>query len=114
LDEERVIDIMSKYTFALIIENCNGDGYVSEKIYDALCVGCIPLYYGNNNSQLNIPTDCYIDLREISPEDLPRLLDSMDNDFISMFRKNIYKKRIDIITKVSVNAYNKLLQETIL
>jgi len=111
LDEERVIDIMAKYTFALIIENCNGDGYVSEKIYDALCVGCIPLYYGNNNSQLNIPSDCYIDLREISPDDLPRLLDRMDAEFIDMFRKNIYKKRIDILTKVSVNEYNKLLHE---
>ena len=109
LDQERVIDIMEKYTFALIIENCNGDGYVSEKIYDALTVGCIPLYYGNNNAQLGIPEDCYIDLKQISPVDLPKLLDSMDTQFIEIFRQNIYKKRLEILKRVSVNAFSMKL-----
>ena len=108
LDQERVIDIMSKYTFALIIENCNGDGYVSEKIYDALAVGCIPLYYGNNNNQLGIPEDCYIDLKQIGPLELPKLIDSIDNEFIEMFRQNIYNKRLEILKKVSVNEFSKL------
>jgi hypothetical protein len=110
LDEESVIDIMSKYTFALIIENCNADGYVSEKIYDALTVGCIPLYYGNNNKDLGIPDDCYIDLKYIGPQELPLLLDSMDAEFIEAFRKNIYKKRMAILDRVSVNSYNRMLK----
>lgn len=109
LDEESVIDIMEKYTFALIIENCDADGYVSEKIYDALTVGCIPLYYGNNNKRLGIPEDCYIDLKGINPEVLPGLIDGMDSGFIDMFRKNIYKKRMDVLEKAGVKRYNKII-----
>jgi hypothetical protein len=106
LDQEPVIDIMAKYTFVLIIENCSADGYVSEKLYDALSVGCIPLYYGNNNAQLNIPNDCYIDLKQIAPAMLPALIDGIDGEFIEMFRQNIYKKRNQILEKVSVNAFS--------
>jgi len=113
LDKERVIDFMSEYTFCLIIENCNADGYISEKLYDALTVGCIPLYYGNKNSILNIPVDCYIDLKTITPNDLPNLIDSMDSEFIELFRQNIYKKRMDIFQKVSINAYTEII-ETVL
>lgn len=35
---------MSKYRFALIIENTAD--YISEKLYDALIAGCIPIYVG--------------------------------------------------------------------
>jgi hypothetical protein len=113
LDQERVIDIMKDYTFALIIENCNADGYVSEKLYDALTVGCIPLYYGNNNKKLGIPEDCFIDITHISPRELPILIDNIDINFIEMFRKNIYKKRMDILKRVSVNEYNKFLSNSL-
>ena len=106
LDEESVIDIMEKYTFALIIENCNAVGYVSEKIYDALTVGCIPLYYGNNTELLGIPKDCYIDLTTIDPIELPSIIDSMD---IEEMRHNIYDKRMSILEKVSVGSYNKMV-----
>jgi hypothetical protein len=114
LDQERVIDLMSNYTFCLIIENCNADGYISEKIYDALTVGCIPLYYGNKNNILQIPDDCYIDLKSIAPKNLPNLIDNIDSEFIQLFRENIYKKRMDILNKVSINAYTKIIESVVL
>jgi hypothetical protein len=114
LDKERVIDLMSDYTFCLIIENCNADGYISEKIYDALTVGCIPLYYGNKNTNLEIPDDCYIDLKSITPSELPKLIDHMDQEFINLFRNNIYKKRMDILNKVSINAYTEIIKSVVL
>ncbi|NBO19905.1 MAG: hypothetical protein EBV03_11925, partial [Proteobacteria bacterium] len=52
LDVDATIDYYKKHTFALILENCDADGYVSEKIFDAWMVGCIPIYYGNFNRQL--------------------------------------------------------------
>ena len=114
LDKERVIDLMADYTFCLIIENCNADGYISEKIYDALTVGCIPLYYGNKNNILQIPDDCYIDLKNIKPSELPIFIDHMDQEFIDLFRKNIYKKRMDILNKVSINAYTEIIKSVVL
>jgi hypothetical protein len=113
LDKERVIDLMHDYTFCLIIENCNADGYISEKLYDALTVGCIPLYYGNTNTILDIPDDCYIDLKKIRPHELPLFIDHIDQEFIDLFRKNINKKRIDILQKVSINAYCDIVDEVI-
>ena len=110
LDKERTIDFMSNYTFVLIIENCNADGYVSEKIYDALSAGCIPLYYGNNNSNVNIPKDCYMDLKNIEPKSLPKALDFITDTMIETFRKNMYSKRMEILRNVSVNKYNELLK----
>lgn len=110
LDQERTIDFMSNYTFVLIVENCNADGYVSEKVYDALSAGCIPLYYGNNNLDVNIPKDCYIDLKNIGPKDLPKKLDLITDSMIDNFRKNMYSKRMEILGNVSVNKYNELLK----
>ena len=46
---------MQGYTFALIVENCDAQGYASEKLYDALIAGAIPLYYGHVPAQLRIP-----------------------------------------------------------
>ena len=42
-------DILMKYRFSIICENTSGDfDYVSEKIFDSLIAGCIPLYAGDN------------------------------------------------------------------
>jgi len=107
LNQEKVIDLMKGHTFCLIIENCNAENYVSEKLYDALTVGCIPLYYGNNSKLINIPESCYIDLKKILPNELPILIDKMDNDIINMFRNNIYNKRMKILENVSINKFSE-------
>jgi hypothetical protein len=106
LDDELIIDILKNYTFCLIIENCNAENYVSEKIYDALSAGCIPLYYGNNSDFINIPKDCYIDLKYIKQEELPNIIDNMDMNLINAFRRNIYKKRMSILEKVNINKFS--------
>ena len=113
LNKVRTIDIMQNYTFALIIENCDAEGYVSEKIYDAISVGCIPIYYGNNNLDVNIPSDCYIDLKNIKPKVLPKFLNILNNELINTYKQNIYEKRMNILKNVSINKYNDLLKTII-
>ena len=50
------------YRFAICLENTKGDvDYVSEKIYDCLCAGIVPIYGGAPNIGDYIPTDCFID-----------------------------------------------------
>jgi hypothetical protein len=50
--------ILTNYRFALIIENSMT--YVSEKIFDALVTGCIPIYVGIDLEQFMLPDFLYI------------------------------------------------------
>lgn len=59
------VQLLRKHTYALVLENCDATGYVSEKLIDALCAGCVPLYYGNNDGEPPlVPHDLYVDLRQ--------------------------------------------------
>ncbi|KAK1741252.1 glycosyltransferase (family 10) [Skeletonema marinoi] len=40
-------NLFSNYRFALVMENADAPGYVSEKILDAFLAGSIPVYYGS-------------------------------------------------------------------
>ncbi len=51
-----------EYRFAICLENTRGDvDYVSEKIYDCLCSGIVPIYGGAPNITDYIPSDCFMD-----------------------------------------------------
>jgi len=41
------IDFISEYKFMITFENSFGKGYVTEKIFNALCAGTIPIYWGD-------------------------------------------------------------------
>jgi hypothetical protein len=114
-NNECVIDTLKNYTFCLIIENCNADGYVSAKLYDAFTVGCIPLYYGNSNRMIGIPDDCFIDLNEmdITPSDLVQLIDNMSMHTVKAYRKTIEEQRMNILEKVSINAYTRIIESVL-
>ena len=41
-------------------------GYITEKIFDALFSGCIPIYWGAPDINHYIPSDCFVDRRQFS------------------------------------------------
>jgi len=43
------IDYLRQFRFNICPENTNAYGYVTEKIYEALYAGCVPVYWGSNN-----------------------------------------------------------------
>lgn len=43
------IDFMRQFHFAICPENSDANGYVTEKIFDAIIGGCIPIYTGSGN-----------------------------------------------------------------
>jgi hypothetical protein len=51
-------ETLSKYQYALVIENSSE--YFSEKFFDALVAGCIPIYVGVDLAKFQIPEDLYI------------------------------------------------------
>jgi hypothetical protein len=42
-------EILKNYNFNLCFENTNYDYYCTEKIWDSIRYGCLPIYYGNGN-----------------------------------------------------------------
>jgi len=55
-------DVIKKYKFYYCYENTVGiNGYVSEKLFDCLYSGVVPIYWGAPNIKELIPFKCYID-----------------------------------------------------
>jgi hypothetical protein len=58
-------EVLRRSKFAYCYENTRGpDSYITEKIFDCMMSGCVPVYWGPKNVKEYIPLDCFID-REI-------------------------------------------------
>ncbi|HEY3855310.1 MAG TPA: glycosyltransferase family 10 [Verrucomicrobiae bacterium] len=58
--------VMRAYKFAIAYENAAFPGYVTEKIFDALFAGCIPIYIGAPDVTDYIPKETFIDKRDFT------------------------------------------------
>lgn len=87
------IDTLKKYKFCICFENvANIPGYITEKIFDCMMAGCIPIYLGADNVEDYIPPECFIDMRKYKDFcDLYKEIISMDNYVIDKYKKNIEK-----------------------
>jgi hypothetical protein len=57
---------LRNYKFALCIENTEFPGYITEKIFDCILCGTIPVYRGAPDIDNFIPPGVFIDLRKYS------------------------------------------------
>lgn len=58
-------DVYSNSKFAYCYENTkNLENYITEKIFDAMMYGCVPIYWGAQNVLDFIPKECFIDRRD--------------------------------------------------
>lgn len=75
-------DIYPKYKFGLTYENmCNVRGWVSEKIFDCIRCGVVPVYWGAENIDLYVDPKVYIDRRLFETDyDLVKYLMSITED----------------------------------
>jgi hypothetical protein len=61
------LDILGRYRFSLAYENCIDRDYVTEKWFDCLLAGCVPVYLGAPNIAEFAPApDSYIDATAFS------------------------------------------------
>jgi hypothetical protein len=87
--------VLNRYQFAICFENTIFPGYLTEKLFDCLLSGCIPIYWGDPTIAEQVPPACYIDyrrfgdlaeleryLRQLSPVEAQRSLDAA-NDFLN-------------------------------
>lgn len=81
---------LQSYRFALAFENARSmNGYVSEKIFDTLRSGVIPIYIGAENITEFIPDSIYINANQMSFEDIEQTIFSMS--------KEEYRERLNYI-----------------
>lgn len=79
-------EVLSQYTFALCFENMAMKGYITEKIFDCLYAGSIPLYLGAKDISDLIPEEVYIDCRKFATwaEMHDRVMGMSDTEIRSM------------------------------
>ena len=58
--------VLSRYRFAICFENTVFPGYLTEKLFDCLLAGCIPVYWGDPTVAGQVPPACCIDYRQFS------------------------------------------------
>lgn len=55
---------LRRYRFALCVENAEFPGYITEKIFDVLASGAIPVYLGAPDVTAHIPSECFVHVRD--------------------------------------------------
>lgn len=59
------MDLYGHYKFVIAFENSCAEDYVTEKFFDPLLMGAVPIYYGAPNIDEFAPGDhCYVDIRK--------------------------------------------------
>jgi len=82
------IRTLRHYNFNLCFENCDEDGYITEKIIHALIAGCIPLYWGGGRFlEQTIPSSCFINCNGQDPIEVHHRIRTMTENQIIEYRK---------------------------
>ncbi len=82
LGRETKLSLIARYRFTLAFENAIERDYVTEKFYDPLLAGSVPVYLGAPNIEEFAPADgCYINAADFSgPAELAEYLRALDHD----------------------------------
>jgi alpha(1,3/1,4) fucosyltransferase len=109
---DRKKPILEKYKFSFCYENVKDvDGYITEKIFDSLFTGCVPIYLGANNIDDYIPKNCFIDVREFkSMNELYAFISHMDDKTHIHYLDNIelFLNSAEV-EQFSVNHFSKTI-----
>lgn len=95
---ENKMEKLSEYKFSLCFENYAYPGYVSEKIYDCLAAGSIPVYLGAPDITDFVPGSCFIDFRKF------KSYDELNGFLSSMSEEELEKRRAEILRFLGDNS----------
>lgn len=99
--KERKLELLTNYHFNLCFENTNIDYYCTEKIWDSIKAGCLPIYYGEGNKIYeDFPKNSFLDYCGFkNAEDLFAYVDEIS---VKEFRN-----RLNLCIEVFNNIYAK-------
>ncbi len=81
-------DTLARYTFSICFENMVLDGWVTEKIFNSLRAGTIPVYFGAPDIERWVWPECFIDMRRFAGyEELREYLLGLSSAEIDAYRE---------------------------
>jgi hypothetical protein len=84
-------DVLGKYRFGFCYENTSEiPGYITEKIFDVMMAGTVPVYLGPENAGRHIPESCFVNRAEFPDhESLFSYLSEMPEEHYAEYREAI-------------------------
>jgi hypothetical protein len=80
-------ETLSHYDFALCFENIKIKGWLTEKLFECLRVGTIPIYWGATDICELVPSNCFIDMRQFSNyTELGRFMKGLSSAAVKRYR----------------------------
>jgi hypothetical protein len=81
-------ETLASYDFALCFENAYIKGWLTEKLFECLRVGTIPIYWGATDIEELVPPDCFIDMRQFTNySELLECLKALDRETVRRYRE---------------------------
>jgi hypothetical protein len=113
------MDIIRQYRFTIAFENVIGEDYVTEKFYEPLLTGSVPVYMGAPNIERFSPgKSSYIDVNDYSdPQKLAMKIkeycnnDELYNKLLSWKKRPFQKDFIDLIETQKVHPFIRLAEK---
>ncbi|MCK5632135.1 hypothetical protein KAH94_00120 [bacterium] len=86
-------ECIKQYRFCFTYENARDiSGYITEKLFDVMVAGSVPVYWGANNITDYVPKNCFIDRRDFEDNDqLYQYLKTMNEQEYQEYTGNIKK-----------------------
>ena len=78
--EAKKVDFLRSYKFCIAYENASSPGYVTEKLFHAKAAGCVPIYWGAPDVELDFNMEGVIDARGKTDEELITKIREVDED----------------------------------
>ena len=117
------LKFLSNYRFNICFENSSRNGYVTEKIFESLLSGCIPIYYGNEGQPPEFINEEFIihlysqhekknNLKEVIEKITS--LNSNDKSYINHFKKQIvYNDKLNEYLDNIINCIVKKIKNNL-
>jgi len=81
-------ETLARYDFALCFESTRIKGWLTEKLFECLRVGTIPIYWGATDIEQLVPPDCFIDMRRFTDySELLAYLKALDRETVRRYRE---------------------------
>ena len=111
--EKTKLRVLRNYTYTLAFENSLAEDYVTEKFFQPLMTGAIPIYLGAPNVEDFAPGDnCYIDAARFpDPRDLAAYIRDADvMSFHAWRNKPLRSAFVEKLGRIRVPPYERLVE----
>lgn len=100
-------DILTKSVFSFCYENMiSSQDYITEKIFDSMLSGCIPIYLGSKKISSYIPKEVFIDARNFKNiDEIYSYVEGLSYDEVIEKREAIYRYILSPDSSIFRNDY---------